>query len=48
MKRTMAAKVMLAGGTASIALLATACEIEEGGVGDTEMDDPLLEEDEGL
>lgn len=46
MKRTMAAKVMLAAGTASIALLATACEIEEGGV-DGELDDPLLEEEEG-
>ncbi len=45
MKRTMAAKVLLAAGTASVALLATACEVEEGGTGDTDLEDPLLEED---
>lgn len=45
-KQRRSSKVLLAAGAASVALLASACEIEEGGAGDTELEDPLEEETE--
>jgi hypothetical protein len=43
MKRTMAAKIMLASGTAALALGAAACEIEDAGL-DGDMDNGVLED----
>ena len=43
MKRTMAAKIMLASGTAALALGAAACEIEDPGP-DGGMDDGVLDD----
>ncbi len=43
MKRTLAAKLMLASGTAALALGAAACEIEDAGLDDG-MDNGVLED----
>lgn len=47
MKRTMAAKIMLASGTAALALGAAACEIEDPGPDGT-VDDGVLDDDGGV
>ncbi len=43
MKRTLAAKIMLASGTAALALGAAACEIEDPGLND-DLDNGVLED----
>ncbi len=43
MKRTLAAKLMLASGTAALALGAAACEIENGDL-DGDLDGNILED----
>jgi hypothetical protein len=43
-KRTLTAKLALAGGTAALALGAAACEVENNGT-DPMIEDPVLEDD---
>jgi hypothetical protein len=47
MKRTLAAKMMLASGTAALALGAAACEIEDPGMDDGLDNGGVLDDDAG-